>query len=137
MHEPAPAHVSPLRSTTAMEACLLEERRASPDPSTFVLRSNSRWRGLRPGPFVSLRIRIEGDPLAVLGASNLDGGPAVHFLSGNLSFQIQHHLCPDVPALRYADMEEKVREVCDPADPPRQRLHDPRESNSRHCDLNR
>jgi fatty acid desaturase len=46
------------------------------------------------------------------GSSNLEGGPVFHFLSGNLSLQIEHHLFPDVPAVRYADMAEKVREIC-------------------------
>jgi linoleoyl-CoA desaturase len=46
------------------------------------------------------------------GSSNLTGGPAFHFLSGNLSLQIEHHLFPDVPAVRYADMAEKVRKIC-------------------------
>jgi linoleoyl-CoA desaturase len=45
------------------------------------------------------------------GSSNLTGGPLFHFLSGNLSHQIEHHLFPDVPAVRYADMAERVRSV--------------------------
>jgi len=49
----------------------------------------------------------------VRGSSNLTGGPAFHFLTGNLSHQIEHHLFPDVPAVRYADMAERVRETCD------------------------
>jgi linoleoyl-CoA desaturase len=48
----------------------------------------------------------------VRGSSNLDGGPLFHFLTGNLSHQIEHHLFPDVPAIRYADMAERVRETC-------------------------
>ena len=32
------------------------------------------------------------------GSSNLTGGPLFHFLTGNLSHQIEHHLFPDVPA---------------------------------------
>lgn len=36
----------------------------------------------------------------------------MHFLSGNLSHQIEHHLFPDVPANRYQEMAPKVREVC-------------------------
>ena len=48
----------------------------------------------------------------VRGSSNLTGGPTFHFLTGNLSHQIEHHLFPDVPAIRYADMAERVREIC-------------------------
>jgi NADPH-dependent stearoyl-CoA 9-desaturase len=47
------------------------------------------------------------------GSSNLTGGPFFHFLSGNLSHQIEHHLFPDVPAVRYADMAERVRDLCE------------------------
>lgn len=49
----------------------------------------------------------------VRGSSNLEGGPVFHFLTGNLSHQIEHHLFPDVPAVRYADMAGPVRETCD------------------------
>ena len=48
----------------------------------------------------------------VRGSSNLEGGPVFHFLTGNLSHQIEHHLFPDVPAIRDADMAERVRETC-------------------------
>jgi linoleoyl-CoA desaturase len=48
----------------------------------------------------------------IRGSSNLSGGEAFHFMSGNLSHQIEHHLFPDVPAVRYAEMAEKVREIC-------------------------
>ena len=48
----------------------------------------------------------------VRGSSNLDGGPVFHFLTGNLSHQIEHHLFPDVPAVRYADMAPRVRDAC-------------------------
>jgi linoleoyl-CoA desaturase len=47
------------------------------------------------------------------GSSNLTGGPLFHFLTGNLSHQIEHHLFPDVPAVRYADMAERVRGLCE------------------------
>jgi linoleoyl-CoA desaturase len=46
------------------------------------------------------------------GSSNLTGGRFFHFLSGNLSHQIEHHLFPDVPAVRYADMAGRVRSIC-------------------------
>jgi NADPH-dependent stearoyl-CoA 9-desaturase len=48
----------------------------------------------------------------LLGAANIDGSPLFHFLSGNLSFQVEHHLFPDMPSSRYAEIAPRVREVC-------------------------
>ncbi|WP_099023384.1 fatty acid desaturase family protein [Mycolicibacterium palauense] len=48
----------------------------------------------------------------VLGSANLTGGRLFHLLSGNLSHQIEHHLFPDIPARRYAEIAGEVREVC-------------------------
>jgi NADPH-dependent stearoyl-CoA 9-desaturase len=48
----------------------------------------------------------------LLGAANIDGGRLFHFLSGNLSFQVEHHLFPDMPSSRYAEVAPRVREVC-------------------------
>lgn len=48
----------------------------------------------------------------IRGSSNLSGGRALDFLSGNLSHQIEHHLFPDVPANRYAEMAPVVRDIC-------------------------
>ncbi len=48
----------------------------------------------------------------VLGSANLTGGKLFHLLSGNLSHQIEHHLFPDVPAHRYAEIAPQVREIC-------------------------
>src|SRR5690606_35694486 len=45
------------------------------------------------------------------GSSNLDGGRLFHILTGNLSHQIEHHLFPDLPARRYAELAPKVREI--------------------------
>jgi len=43
------------------------------------------------------------------GSANIDGGPLFHLLSGNLSHQIEHHLFPDLPAHRYAEIAPRVR----------------------------
>lgn len=48
----------------------------------------------------------------VLGSSNLEGSRAFHILSGNLSHQIEHHLFPDMPSNRYAEVAPKVQAVC-------------------------
>ena len=45
------------------------------------------------------------------GSSNLQGSRLLHFMTGNLSHQIEHHLYPDVPARRYAAMAREVREI--------------------------
>ncbi len=47
------------------------------------------------------------------GSCNLDGSPLFHLMTGNLSFQIEHHLFPDVPSSRYAGVAPRVREICE------------------------
>ena len=54
----------------------------------------------------------------ILGAANFEGGPLLHILSGNLGFQIEHHLFPDLPSNRYAEISERVRALCDKYDLP-------------------
>jgi NADPH-dependent stearoyl-CoA 9-desaturase len=49
----------------------------------------------------------------VLGSANFHGGKLMHVMSGNLSFQIEHHLFPDIPAHRYAEMAPKVQAICE------------------------
>ena len=49
----------------------------------------------------------------VAGSANFEGGPLMHLLSGNLDHQIEHHLFPDLPSNRYAEVAPKVREVCE------------------------
>jgi NADPH-dependent stearoyl-CoA 9-desaturase len=46
------------------------------------------------------------------GAANIDGGPMFHVLSGNLGYQVEHHLYPDMPSTRYGEIAPKVREIC-------------------------
>jgi linoleoyl-CoA desaturase len=45
------------------------------------------------------------------GSSNLEGGPLFHIMTGNLSHQIEHHLFPDLPANRYAEMATEVKRI--------------------------
>ncbi|MCG8313215.1 MAG: acyl-CoA desaturase, partial [Pseudomonadales bacterium] len=49
----------------------------------------------------------------MLGSSNFEGGRWLHILSGHLSYQIEHHLFPDLPSHRYAEISPKVKEVCE------------------------
>src|SRR5690606_19481372 len=48
----------------------------------------------------------------IRGSSNFTGTAWLHILSGNLSHQIEHHLFPDMPANRYAEVEPKIRALC-------------------------
>jgi NADPH-dependent stearoyl-CoA 9-desaturase len=48
----------------------------------------------------------------LLGAANIDGSPAFHVLSGNLGYQVEHHLYPDMPSSRYAEIAPRVKEIC-------------------------
>lgn len=48
----------------------------------------------------------------ILGSSNIRGGSLMHLMSGNLSHQVEHHLFPDIPGNRYAEMAPRVRAVC-------------------------
>ncbi len=54
----------------------------------------------------------------ILGAANFTGGPLLHIASGNLGFQIEHHLFPDLPSNRYAEIAVKVRALCEKYDIP-------------------
>ncbi|MCB0930943.1 MAG: acyl-CoA desaturase [Mycobacterium sp.] len=47
----------------------------------------------------------------MLGSANISGSTAMHFMTGNLSFQIEHHLFPDLPSNRYQEIAPKVQEV--------------------------
>jgi NADPH-dependent stearoyl-CoA 9-desaturase len=49
----------------------------------------------------------------ILGAANFRGGPLLHIMSGNLGFQIEHHLYPDLPSNRYAEIGVKVEALCE------------------------
>jgi NADPH-dependent stearoyl-CoA 9-desaturase len=48
----------------------------------------------------------------LLGSANITGNKLFHLLSGNLSHQIEHHLFPDLPARRYSQIAEDVRDAC-------------------------
>jgi fatty acid desaturase len=49
----------------------------------------------------------------LLGSANITGGKLFHVMTGNLSHQIEHHLFPDIPARRYPQIAEEVREICE------------------------
>ncbi|GAB3990221.1 fatty acid desaturase family protein [Nocardioides marmoraquaticus] len=47
----------------------------------------------------------------MLGSADISGSPLLHLLTGNLSHQIEHHLFPDLPSNRYAQIAPAVRDV--------------------------
>ncbi|WP_375490404.1 fatty acid desaturase family protein [uncultured Jatrophihabitans sp.] len=49
----------------------------------------------------------------LIGAANISGSPAFHVMSGNLSFQVEHHLYPDMPSSRYQQIAPKVKAICE------------------------
>jgi NADPH-dependent stearoyl-CoA 9-desaturase len=46
------------------------------------------------------------------GAANIEGGPLFHVASGNLGYQVEHHLFPDLPSTRYAEIAPQVKDIC-------------------------
>src|SRR5204862_8159062 len=46
------------------------------------------------------------------GAANIEGTALFHVISGNLGYQVEHHLYPDMPSTRYGEIAPRVREVC-------------------------
>jgi fatty acid desaturase len=54
----------------------------------------------------------------MLGSANFNAGPLMAFMSGNLCYQIEHHMFPDLPSNRYAEIAVRVRALCDKYDLP-------------------
>ncbi|MDO9407341.1 acyl-CoA desaturase [Patulibacter sp.] len=49
----------------------------------------------------------------LLGAANIEGSDTFHLMSGNLSYQVEHHLFPDMPSSRYKEIAPKVKALCE------------------------
>ena len=47
----------------------------------------------------------------MLGSANISGGRAMHIMTGNLSYQIEHHLFPDLPSNRYQEIAPQVKAI--------------------------
>ncbi|WP_405181685.1 acyl-CoA desaturase [Nocardia sp. NBC_01377] len=47
----------------------------------------------------------------MLGSANIEGSALLHLMTGNLSFQIEHHLFPDLPSNRYQEIAPRVEEL--------------------------
>lgn len=90
---------------------------------TALIKPGWEWPGHRPGQYVRLGIAVDGihhcraysltsDPARADGCIAItpklvEGGKA-----GNLSFQVEHHLFPDMPSSRYAEIAPRVRDIC-------------------------
>jgi fatty acid desaturase len=48
----------------------------------------------------------------LVGAANITGSPLFHLMSGNLGYQVEHHLFPDMPSSRYAEIAPRVKDIC-------------------------
>lgn len=48
----------------------------------------------------------------MLGTANFRAGRVMAFMSGNLCYQIEHHIFPDLPSNRYPEIAERVRALC-------------------------
>jgi len=49
----------------------------------------------------------------MLGSANISGSRLMHLMSGNLSYQIEHHLFPDLPSNRYGEIAPQVKDLFD------------------------
>jgi NADPH-dependent stearoyl-CoA 9-desaturase len=47
----------------------------------------------------------------MLGSANISGGRLMHIMTGNLSFQIEHHLFPDLPSNRYQEIAPRIQDL--------------------------
>ena len=54
----------------------------------------------------------------MLGSGNITGSKAMHVMTGNLSHQIEHHLYPDMPSNRYAEIAPRIRDLMERHDLP-------------------
>jgi len=48
----------------------------------------------------------------MLGSANFRSGPVLGFMSGNRSYQIEHHIFPDLPSNRLPEIAVRVQALC-------------------------
>jgi fatty acid desaturase len=81
-------------------------------------------RALPPGIATFEKTSIEGETRGewylrqMLGSGNISGSKAMHVMTGNLSHQIEHHLFPDMPSNRYAEIAPRIRDLMERHDLP-------------------
>ena len=77
-----------------------------------------------PGIATFEKTSIEGETRGewyvrqMLGSGNISGSRAMHVMTGNLSHQIEHHLFPDMPSNRYAEIAPRIRDLMERYDLP-------------------
>jgi fatty acid desaturase len=49
----------------------------------------------------------------LVSAANIDGSPLFHIISGNLGYQVEHHLYPDMPSSRYSEIAPRIKDICE------------------------
>ena len=49
----------------------------------------------------------------MLGSANISGSTAMHIATGHLSYQIEHHLFPDMPSRRYPEVGPQIEALFD------------------------
>ena len=49
----------------------------------------------------------------MLGSANFEASELTHIMAGNLGYQIEHHLFPDLPSNRYPEISERVKPLCE------------------------
>ncbi|MBM7459687.1 fatty acid desaturase family protein [Rhodococcus coprophilus] len=54
----------------------------------------------------------------LVGSANIEGSPLFHIISGNLGYQVEHHLFPDMPSTRYSEVAPKIKDICERYDLP-------------------
>ena len=54
----------------------------------------------------------------MLGSANFEAGPVMEFMSGNLCYQIEHHLFPDLPSNRLREISVRVQALAQKYDLP-------------------
>jgi linoleoyl-CoA desaturase len=70
------------------------------------------------GVYVFDEADVEGETRArwyvrqLLGSANIRGSRTFHVFAGNLDYQIEHHLYPDMPSNRYQQVAPRVRALC-------------------------
>ena len=49
----------------------------------------------------------------MLGSANISGGRVMHVMTGYLSHQVEHHLYPDMPSIKLAEVQPRIEEIFD------------------------